>query len=75
MALNNYESWEVPLLDKGMKFMDAEENFLYTPAEETIINSVFARAEADEDSHIFSVIEDDLGDEYYESEGEDSNVA
>ena len=75
VALNNYDSWEIPLLDKGMKFMDAEENFLYTPAEETIINSVFARAEADEDSHIFSVIEDDLGDEYYESEGEDSNVA
>ena len=59
-ALKRYEAWELPLLEKGRQFLDAEENFLYTKAEETIIHGRFPSTSA-EDGHIFSVIT--LGDE------------
>ena len=40
-ALKQYEAWELPLLEKGRKFMDAEENFRYSDSEEAIIHGRF----------------------------------
>ena len=55
-ALKRYEAWEIPLLEKGRKFMDAEENFIYTKAEEAIIHGRFPSLEAEVEDHIFAVI-------------------
>ena len=60
-ALKKYEAWELPLLEKGRQFMDAEENFMYNQSEETIIHGRFPAPEGDEESHIFAVI--DIGPE------------
>ena len=66
-ALKQYEAWELPLLEKGRKFMDAEENFLYSDSEEAIIHGRFPSPVGDEEEdHIFAVIT--LGDEEDEFE-------
>ena len=75
-ALKTYEAWELPLLEKGRQFMDAEENFIYTQAEEAIIHGRFPVPEGEEESHIFAVIDigpEDMpiGDEEYDVEVED----
>ena len=56
--------------------MDAEENFIYTQAEEAIIHGRFPVPEGEEESHIFAVIDigpEDMpiGDEEYDVEVED----
>jgi hypothetical protein len=71
MALKNYEAWELPLLEKGRQFMDAEDNFTYTPSEEAIIHGRFPGNEA-EGQHIFAAIEFKVGEED-EFEHEDTN--
>lgn len=65
-ALKTYEAWELPLLEKGRQFMDAEENLIYTQAEEAIIHGRFPVPEGEDEEHIFAVIT--LGDEEYEVE-------
>lgn len=65
-ALKTYEAWELPLLEKGRQFMDAEQNFVYTQAEEAIIHGRFPVPEGEEEEHIFAVIT--IGDEEYEVE-------
>lgn len=65
-ALKRYEAWELPFLEKGRQFMDAEDNFIYTQAEEAIIHGRFPSTSDEEDDHIFAVIT--LGDEEDEFE-------
>jgi len=54
------------LLEKGRKFLDAEDEFKYSQTEETIINTRLGVPEAGED-HIFAALtlglEDDENDE------------
>lgn len=61
MAIKRYEAWELPLLEKGRQFMDAEDNFIYTQAEEAIIHGRFPSISGEEEDHIFAVIT--LGDD------------
>lgn len=61
IALKRYEAWELDLLERGMKLMDAEETLTYTKAEEAIIHGRFPSPVGDEEDHIFAVIT--LGDE------------
>lgn len=61
MAIKQYEAWELPLLEKGRQFMDAEDNFIYTQAEEAIIHGRFPSTSGEEEDHIFAVIT--LGDD------------
>jgi hypothetical protein len=61
MAIKRYEAWELPLLEKGRQFMDAEDNFIYTQAEEAIIHGRFPSTSGEEEDHIFAVIT--LGDD------------
>jgi len=60
-ALKRYEAWEIPLLEKGRQFMDAEDNFLYSDSEEAIIHGRFPSLDGEDEGHIFSVIT--LGDD------------
>ena len=60
-ALKRYEAWELPLLEKGRQFMDAEDNFIYTQAEEAIIHGRFPSTSDTGEGHIFEVIT--LGDD------------
>ena len=61
LALKRYEAWELPLLERGRQFMDAEETLVYTKAEEAIIHGRFPSPVGDEEEdHIFAVIT--LGD-------------
>lgn len=62
IALKTYEAWEIPLLEKGRQFMDAEDNFLYTASEEAIIHGRFPGNEA-EGQHIFAAIEIEAGED------------
>lgn len=61
IALKRYEAWEIPLLEKGRQFLDAEDNFIYTQAEEAIIHGRFPSTDEDSEGHIFAVIT--LGDD------------
>ena len=60
LAIKRYEAWELPMLEKGRQFLDAEQNFLYTKAEEATIHGQYPSS-TETDSHIFAVIT--LGDE------------
>jgi hypothetical protein len=72
LALKNYEAWELPLLEKGRQFMDAEDNFTYSTSEEAIIHGRFPGNEA-EGQHIFAAIEFEAGDDdEFEDEDTDS---
>jgi len=61
IALKRYEAWEIPLLEKGRQFLDAEDNFIYTQAEEAIIHGRFPSTDEGSEGHIFAVIT--LGDD------------
>ena len=67
-ALKTYEAWELPLLEKGRQFMDAEENFVYT-CRRSHYPWALPVPEGEEEEHIFAVIT--IGDEEYDVEVED----
>lgn len=62
VALENFEAWELQLLEKGRKYLDAEDEFKYSQTEETIINTRLGVPEAGED-HIFASLALDLEDD------------
>lgn len=62
VALENFEAWEFELLEKGRKFLDAEDEFKYNQTEETIIHTRLGVPEAGED-HIFASLTLDLEDD------------
>lgn len=71
VALENFEAWEYDLLEKGRKYLDAEDEFKYSQTEETIIHTRLGVPEAGED-HIFASLTLDLEDDEDDTRESDS---
>ena len=70
--LKEFSAWEMELLEKGRNFVDAEEKYSYTEAEEAIIHGHLPAPEGSE-PHIFADIS--LGGDEHDEDDSDSDAA
>ena len=71
-ASGTFSSWELPLLEKGRLFLEAEEAYKYSEAEEAIIGSRLP-SPAGGEAHLFSsIVIGEEEDDYDDEPGQDS---
>jgi hypothetical protein len=71
-ASGTFSSWELPLLEKGRLYLEAEEAYKYTEAEEAIIGSRLPTPAGGE-AHLFSsIVIDEVEEEDDDEPGQDS---
>lgn len=72
VASGTFSSWELPLLEKGRLYLEAEEAYKYTEAEEAIIGSRLPTPAGGE-AHLFSsIVIDEVEEEDDDEPGQDS---
>ena len=71
-GFRHVSSWELPLLEKGRLYLEAEEAYKYTEAEEAIIGSRLPTPAGGE-AHLFSsIVIDEVEEEDDDEPGQDS---